>query len=273
MPPRREIPDRYAVVQPPAEACRACREKPCAEACRFGLLVTDGRVAGADWYDCDGCLACAQACPHGLQVVRLRLPPAGLAAPVYLPQPGPHSTAWAVAVAAARAARADISAAVVASISGSTAALMAAALEGSATRLVCVADSLHWPGGERPVLSQANRARLERAGAHIIRDYKEPDRPVPLGLGGGKVWVHPAGVTGLLAGMGGTGVPVAVLCACLAVEAGAVRPGAKVVAVAGSRVGADTALVLRANPWADLLSPDPAKRLLVYEYLCLAVGG
>jgi len=264
-------PERYAVLQPPTDTCRACQEKPCLPACRFGLLVTDGRMANADWYDCDGCGGCAAACPHGLRLLRLRGAPAGAAPPTYFAHPGPQNTGITVRLAALRAVRADVAAVVVASVSGSTAALLADALAGSATRLVCIADSVHWGGGDgRPVLAPANRARLERAGAHIVRDYREPDRPVVLGAGGGKVWVHPAAVTALVAGMAGMGAAVAVLAASLAVEAGAVRPGARVVVVAGTRVGADTALVLRANPWADLLCEDPARRLQVYEYLCLA---
>lgn len=264
--------ERYCVLQPPSDVCRACAEKPCAGACRFDLLVTDGRVANANWLDCDGCGACTSACPQGIHLVRMREAVGGLSPPVYFPHPGPQQTLIAVALAAARARRADIGAVVVASVSGSTAALLAQALEGTGTRLVCIADSHHWPGGWKPVLAAANRARLERYGAHLVRDYREPDRPVALGEGTSKVWVHPAGITRLLAGMGGGGVPVAVLASCLAVEAGAVRPGSRVVAVAGTRAGADTALVLRANPWGELLSPDPARRLQVYEYLCLAPG-
>jgi len=267
MPPATE---RYALLQPPGEVCVACPTKPCREACRFDLLVADGRMANADWYDCDGCSRCVSACPRGILLVRMRPAPAGETPPVYFSRPGPQNTDITVSLAAARARRADVSALVVASISGSTAALAADRLAGTSTRLVCIADSMHWPGCDKqPVLSAANRARLERAGAHIIRDYKEPDRPLPLGLGESKVWVHPAGVTRLLAGMGGNGVPVAVLAACLAVEAGAVRPGARVVAVAGTRAGADTALVLRANAWNDLLAASEATRLKVYEYLAL----
>ncbi len=70
--------------------------------------------------------------------------------------------------------------------------------------------------------------------------------------------------------MFGTGVKAALEVAAIAAEKGLAQ--GEVLAVAGSKGGLDTAMVVRPSPPSDFSNPDPEKRMAVREIVALPLG-
>lgn len=70
--------------------------------------------------------------------------------------------------------------------------------------------------------------------------------------------------------MFGTGVKAALEVAAIAADEGLAE--GDVLAVAGSKGGLDTAIVVRASPPSDFSNPDPDKRMAVKEIIALPLG-
>jgi len=69
--------------------------------------------------------------------------------------------------------------------------------------------------------------------------------------------------------VGGHGFRTAVEVVFMAVEAGEVRCGEKVIGVAGTEEGADSAIVMKATKFRDSVGPVPEERLKIEETLCM----
>lgn len=67
----------------------------------------------------------------------------------------------------------------------------------------------------------------------------------------------------------GQGMKVCVEDVMIAVEAGFVEPYQDVISVAGTDVGADTAIIVRATKLEERMSPDFNKRLEIRETICM----
>jgi hypothetical protein len=55
----------------------------------------------------------------------------------------------------------------------------------------------------------------------------------------------------------------------MALEAGFINEGNKVIGVAGTGVGADTAIVMKASRFQDVVGIDPEKRMKIHEILAM----
>jgi hypothetical protein len=69
--------------------------------------------------------------------------------------------------------------------------------------------------------------------------------------------------------VGGHGFRTAIEVIFMAAEARLVKEGERVIGIAGTGEGADSAVVMRAVRFEDVVGPDPAKRLKVREILAM----
>ena len=69
--------------------------------------------------------------------------------------------------------------------------------------------------------------------------------------------------------VGGHGLRTAVEVIFMAVEAGVLKVGQRVIGVAGTGQGADSAIVMKASRFEDAVGPDPGNRLKIEEILAM----
>jgi len=69
--------------------------------------------------------------------------------------------------------------------------------------------------------------------------------------------------------IGGHGFRTAVEVVFMALEAGFINEGNKVIGVAGTGAGADTAIVMKASRFQDAVGIDPEKRMKIHEILAM----
>lgn len=159
-------------------------------------------------------------------------------------KPGTKSTADLVEAVAERVRDSGIASVVVASTRGRTALSLAEALKGSAS--VVSVTEFTYDGDVKKRMKKLGVTAVERADLPI-QDRREM-REALLFFG--------------------DGVKAALEVTSIAADKGVAPPG-KVVAVAGSRGGLDTALVVRPAQPSDLFSPDPEKRMSVLEIIAM----
>ncbi len=160
---------------------------------------------------------------------------------------GSKSTGDLIGAVAERVEEGDVSTVVVASTKGKTVVMLGEALKGSA-QVVSVTE-FTYGGDVKKKMKKLKVTPVEKADLPI-QDRREMRE-------------------GLL--MFGPSVKAALEVACVAAEKELAKD--KVVAVAGGKGGLDTALVVRPAPPSDLTSPDPEKRMAVYEILALPYKG
>lgn len=158
-------------------------------------------------------------------------------------KPGARSTADLIEAVAERCKEDELSSVVVASTKGKTAIRLGEALKGVA-KVVSVTE-FAYDDDVKKSMKKLKVASVERADLPIQdrRNMREA----------------------LL--IFGTGVKAALEVASIAAEKGLTAD--KVVAVAGSRGGLDTALVVRPSPPSEFSNPDPEKRMAVLEVIAM----
>lgn len=192
----------------------------------------------------------------------------------YFKRPGKRNTKATIeAVRAYLKKNGEVSAIVVASISGQTALKVRKELVGIPIPVVCVTGSPNWqncPGYELPFVPPATRSKLDKAGVIIVDS-------VPSSLGDtiefsfarygfrSPTWIF---IETLLA-VGGYGLKTAVESMLMATDGGYITPFREVVAIAGTEKGADTAIVARSTFSSTIFSSDSQKRLVVNEILAV----
>ena len=159
-------------------------------------------------------------------------------------KPGSKATADLIEAVAERVRDDGVASVVVASNRGKTALSLAEALEGSA-KVVSVTE-FAYDDDVKGKMKKLGVTPVERADLPI-QDRREM-REALLFFG--------------------SGVKAALEVASIAVEKGVAPPG-RVVAVAGSRGGLDTALVVKPSHPSDFFSPDPEKRMWVLEIISM----
>lgn len=168
----------------------------------------------------------------------------------HLDEPGPHNTQAVISAVKRRLAQGGIRTVVVASESGQTAAAIAEGLLGIDAEIVCVsayAGREYGEGRSWPALGDAMRSTLGDLGVRIV-----DQTPWIFGCTFDTAFLSetaPATIVHkFLSRTLGFGFKTCLEVALIAAEAGAVPPGAEVIAVAGTGWlggGADTALVVR----------------------------
>jgi hypothetical protein len=163
---------------------------------------------------------------------------------VYFPGPGPGNTSETLALAEERARALGIKDVVVASYSGSTGARASEIFRGS--NLIVVAGVFGFEEPNKIGMTQANRATIEANGGKVLftgHAFGMLGRAVKSRFGAIQVDEIIANVLRLV----GQGVKVGCEIICMAADAGLVRAGTEVIAIAGSAHGADSAIVVRAS--------------------------
>lgn len=173
----------------------------------------------------------------------------------------------------------DIESVVVASISGRTAIKLAENFlkENIKTRIICVSGPPSWekyPEYEMPLIKAKERKRLKDLGVSVIDFIEEPFGTIIFRNWWEKKTLQISRPESDLFWMtlicvGGHGFRTAVEVVFMAAEAGEVRCGDKVIGVAGTGEGADSAIAMKATKFRDSVGPLPERRLKVEEILCM----
>jgi Uncharacterized conserved protein len=180
---------------------------------------------------------------------------------MYFEKKGAENTAQTVNLALKAAKERGIRHIVVASSSGETALLFA---NGDGIRVVCVTYAFGFSEDGKGSLSEGMRERLGEksvtvfAGTHVLSGV---ERGISSESGG----MYPAEIMSNTLRMLGQGVKVCVEVSIMALDAGLIPHGEKVIVVGGSGSGADTAVII---------TPAHAKKVLktrIHEILCKPV--
>ncbi|MFQ6117499.1 MAG: pyruvate kinase alpha/beta domain-containing protein [Candidatus Bipolaricaulia bacterium] len=196
----------------------------------------------------------------------------------YFEDCGPENTDATVDAIGERVREGDIQAIIVASMSGRTAIKVAEQMKaaGLEAKVVCVTGPPSWEqyGYEMPLLKPKERARLKQLGVAIMDQVEEPFRGLLFRNWWEKETIELEKEKADLFWMtlicvGGHGFRTAIEVIFMAVEAGAIKTGERVIGVAGMVEGADSAIVMRATRFEDVVGEDPAKRMKVEEILAM----
>jgi hypothetical protein len=174
---------------------------------------------------------------------------------IYFRKPGPGNTEALITAVKERVIEQKVTHVVVASTRGGTALQFHKALKDIEVQLVCVGEHAGFPGGDKQLLPDKTREELQEKGVPVLicsHALSGISRSVSKKFGGvSSVEI----IANVLRQFGGEGVKVAVEIAVMAADAGLIPTDREVIAVAGTKGGSDTAIVLRAahmNNFFDL---------------------
>jgi len=174
---------------------------------------------------------------------------------LYFEKPGPANTEALIPAVKERAVEQKIPYVVIASTRGSTALKFHRAFQDTDISLVCVAEHAGFAGGDKQLLSDGTREELVGKGVPVLvssHALSGISRSVSKKFGGvSSVEL----IAAVLRQFGGEGIKVAVEISVMAADAGLIPTDREVIAVAGTRGGADSAIVLQAahmNSFFDL---------------------
>ncbi len=192
---------------------------------------------------------------------------------LYFEAPGPQNTEYVVAVVKERVLRGDVGHIVVCSMSGRTALKVANAVRGLDVHVCCVTGSASWQihGYRWPLVRGDARRKLEELEVDIIERTPSTLSGETIDYGLARYGWVPASwiVAETLEAVGGYGLKTAVEGVLVATDSGAVPPYLKVVSVAGTGSGADTAIVAKSTFSVCMFSQDPEKRFQILEILAM----
>ena len=163
---------------------------------------------------------------------------------VYFAKPGPGNTEETLTLAEERARALGIKDVVIASYTGSTGAMASEIFKGS--NLIVVGGVFGFEEPNKIGMTQANRATIEANGGKVLftgHAFGMLGRAVKSRFGAIQVDEIIANVLRLMS----QGVKVGCEITCMAADAGLIRTGDEVIAVAGSAHGADSAIVVKAS--------------------------
>jgi hypothetical protein len=163
---------------------------------------------------------------------------------VYFERKGPENTEATLRLARERAGALGIRDVVVASYTGRTGALASEVFKDC--NLIVVGGVFGFEEPNKVAMLPDNRATIEANGGRVLftgHAFGMLGRAVKNKFGAIQVDEIVANVLRLL----GQGVKVGCEITCMAVDAGLVKSGSEVVAIAGSSTGADTAIVIKAS--------------------------
>jgi uncharacterized protein len=198
----------------------------------------------------------------------------------FFEEPGEKNTKDVISSVVRRVKEGGIEAVVVASVSGRTALKIAEVLRKRklGTKVVCVSGPSSWkknaPQYRFPLISERERAGLGSSRIEIIDRTEEPfKRIIFRDWWDRKTLVVPHPESNLfwmtLICVGGHGFRTAIEVVFMAVEAGVVHSGQRVIGAAGTNHGLDSAVVLKAARFDDAVGRYPSKRLKVEEILAM----
>lgn len=193
---------------------------------------------------------------------------------------GEENTDDVINTAVERLRNGDIKSVVVASCTGKTAIRVAKKLLKSKMKVDVVSvagPQEYWKRvyPENPLLGDKERKILQKLGVRIIDNIMEPLQEQldfrnwwvkkTLRLDGEKAdlfWMT-------LICVGGHGFRTAIESVFVAVKAQVIKEGEKVLSIAGTETGADSAVVMKATKFENVVGPDPDKRMKIEEILAM----
>jgi hypothetical protein len=197
----------------------------------------------------------------------------------FFEKPGEENTSGVIKAVVKRAIESDIDAVIVASISGRTAIKVAKHLKERNLKIkaVCVSGPPSWemyPEYKFPLIKEKERKKLKELEVQIIDWIDEPFKTVVFRNWWEKKTIEVRRPESDLFWMtlicvGGHGFRTAVEVIFMGVEAGVIKVGERVIGVAGTGEGADSAIVMKASRFEDTVGPDPVKRLKIEEILAM----
>jgi hypothetical protein len=197
----------------------------------------------------------------------------------FFENPGEQNTNEVVETVIKRAEEGGVDVVVVASISGETAIKVAEHLKekGLERKVVCVSGPPSWqkyPEYKFPLIKEKEHNRLNALGVKVVDWIEEPFKPLTFRNWWEKETVEISRPQSDLFWMaliciGGHGFRTAVEVVFMALEAGFINDGNKVIGVAGTGAGADTAIVMKASRFQDAVGIDPEKRMKIHEILAM----
>lgn len=197
----------------------------------------------------------------------------------FFENPGEENTSEVIEAVVKRALEGDIDAMIVASISGRTAIKVTECLKekGLKIKVVCISGPPSWekyPEYEFPLIKEKQQKKLKELGVQIIDWIEEPFKPIVFRNWWEKKTIEVQRPESDLFWMtlicvGGHGFRTAIEVIFMAVEAGVIKVGERVIGVAGTGKGADSAIVMKASRFEDAVGPKPARRLKIEEILAM----
>ncbi len=174
--------------------------------------------------------------------------------------PGRENTNETIALAIKRARELEIGVIVVASNSGET----AKRLIGLGVDIVCVTHHVGFAGPGIDEMGEEQRTFLTEQGIKILTTthlFGGIDRAIRIQAGG----LYPAEIVAHTLRMFGQGVKTGIECSVMALDAGLIKFGQKVIALGGTGRGADCAIVLTPNHSNHFFSSK------IHEIICKPV--
>ena len=176
---------------------------------------------------------------------------------VYFSKRGPENTSKTVELARAAARERGIGHIVVASNSGETAQL----LLNSDEAVVCVTHAYGYREKGKNEMPDGMRERLQKAGIRVVT-ASHVLSGVERGISNHSKGMYPAEIISYSLRMFGQGVKVCVEIATMALDAGQIPYGEKIVAIGGTELGADTAVVMTPAHANEIF------RTYIHEVIC-----
>lgn len=160
----------------------------------------------------------------------------------YFEKPGSDNTSNVVRLVLKRAQELGVSTLIIASNSGVTAELFL----DQGFNVVCVTHHVGFAGPGVDEMDKEHRKSLEERGAKVLTTthlFAGVDRALRIQNGG----LYPGEIVAHTLRLFGQGIKVGIECSVMALDAGLIEFGEKVIAVAGTGRGADSAIVLTPN--------------------------
>ncbi|HVJ48229.1 pyruvate kinase alpha/beta domain-containing protein [Desulfitobacterium sp.] len=157
----------------------------------------------------------------------------------YFEEPGPENTPEVIRLVLKRAQELGISTLIVASNSGATAELFL----NQGVQVVCVTHHVGFAGPGVDEMEKERRKGLEDSGVKVLTTthlFAGIDRALRIQNGG----LYPGEIVAHALRLFGQGIKVGIECSVMALDAGLIEFGEKVIAIAGTGHGADSAIVL-----------------------------
>lgn len=197
----------------------------------------------------------------------------------FFENPGEVNTGEVIMAALARAEEGDIEVIIVASISGKMAIKVAEHLKerNLKIKVVCISGPPSWekyPEYKFPLIKEEERKKLNELGVPVIDWIDEPFKPITFRNWWEKKTIEVQQPEAHLFWMtlicvGGHGFRTAVEVILMTVEAGVIRVNERVIAVAGTCAGLDSAIVMKASRFEEAVGPDLGKRMKIEEILAM----
>lgn len=280
---------RLMINQNKCDGCASRTGPICTEVCPHDAIYPDVN-SNYIWADCDllyggeSCRQCIDACPQdAIEIKKVPRPKIIERTITYFETAGFQNTKHVIDVITARVSEGDIKVVVVASCSGSSALLLAKALQSRPLKIVNVSaprealDKIGWQPLRKEMAERLGELGVICREKYCVDAKKLASFPAESVFyewrsGKGYKVEHLENVLyETLIDVGGMGLKTAVECVLSACVYGDVTVGENVIGTAGSGWGLDTAAIIRATTPEKCFGREPSGRLEIKEILAMPI--